>query len=273
MTTSGAVTEYAIPADDPFPGAITAGPDGNMWFTEPRISKVAKVTLSGHFTEYTIPDVPFPNSLPRDIVTGSDGNLWVTEELGHKVARLTPERRHITEYSVPSTERGPTHIAAGPDGNLWVTAGNKVLKLSTAGTYTEYPVSAIPPTYILDAVTAGPDGNMWLTANNEAVKIDGRPPVPGSKVVRMTMDGISTDYPAPDTDFGLQAIIRGLGRQPLGGRDAGQQSGSVYHLGHLHRIHLAHGCSLAKRRPGRAARPRSGARWQYLGYRGYQQTR
>ena len=34
MTPSGTLTEFPIPTANPGPGWITAGPDGNIWFTE-----------------------------------------------------------------------------------------------------------------------------------------------------------------------------------------------------------------------------------------------
>src|SRR5439155_548416 len=50
VTTSGVLTEYQVDTATSGPSAITAGPDGNLWFTEARANKVAKVTSSGGFT-------------------------------------------------------------------------------------------------------------------------------------------------------------------------------------------------------------------------------
>src|ERR1700681_2777349 len=71
----GDATEYPTPTGGT-PRGIAAGPDGNLWFTEENLNKVAKVTTSGVFTEYVIPTA---NSGPYDIATGPDGNLWFTE--------------------------------------------------------------------------------------------------------------------------------------------------------------------------------------------------
>jgi virginiamycin B lyase len=44
MTTTGAVTEFAIPTASSAPQAICAGPDGNLWFAENTGNKIARIT-------------------------------------------------------------------------------------------------------------------------------------------------------------------------------------------------------------------------------------
>jgi virginiamycin B lyase len=101
VTTSGSFTEYTIPTVPaspgeftPGPAGITAGPDGNLWFTDPFSNKVARVTTSGIFTEYSIPGTvqmspALPTSgYPASITAGPDGNIWFTEAWGNKVAKV-----------------------------------------------------------------------------------------------------------------------------------------------------------------------------------------
>lgn len=40
------VTEYTIPTLASTPTGITAGPDGNLWFTESAGNKIGKITTS-----------------------------------------------------------------------------------------------------------------------------------------------------------------------------------------------------------------------------------
>src|SRR2546427_391955 len=72
VTTSGVFTEYPIPY-----GCcavfITAGPDGNLWFTGGL--GITKVTTSGVFTGYPVPG----SRSALGITAGPDGNLWFTE--------------------------------------------------------------------------------------------------------------------------------------------------------------------------------------------------
>jgi virginiamycin B lyase len=85
MTTSGALTEFAIPTGASGPSAIAAGPDGNLWFTEYNANQVARITPGGVVTEFP---VPTPGSGPYGIARGGDGNLWFTEFTADKVARI-----------------------------------------------------------------------------------------------------------------------------------------------------------------------------------------
>jgi len=48
------VTEFSAgitPASSP--GAITAGPDGNLWFTEPGTNRIGRITPTGTVTEFS----------------------------------------------------------------------------------------------------------------------------------------------------------------------------------------------------------------------------
>jgi virginiamycin B lyase len=69
------------------PSGITAGPDGNLWFTEYRSFKIGRVTTSGGFREFSI---PMPFSYPSGITAGPDGNLWFTESNGNKIGYIRP---------------------------------------------------------------------------------------------------------------------------------------------------------------------------------------
>ncbi len=83
------INEYAVPTASSYLAGITAGPDGNLWFTEegPTANKIGKITTAGVVTEYTIPTA---GSQPLTIVAGPDGNLWFTEYAAGKIgSRIT----------------------------------------------------------------------------------------------------------------------------------------------------------------------------------------
>src|SRR5438552_18437025 len=73
--------EFPIPTIDAAPYGITAGPDGNIWFTE-YANKIGRITVGGSITEFPIPT---PSSFPPGITAGPDGNLWFTEQDGNKI--------------------------------------------------------------------------------------------------------------------------------------------------------------------------------------------
>ena len=65
---------------DPRNFNITAGPDGNLWFTDNRGNKIGEISpATGKVTEYKIPT---GGSYPIGIAAGPDGNLWFTERHG-----------------------------------------------------------------------------------------------------------------------------------------------------------------------------------------------
>src|SRR5213593_3045232 len=67
------ITEYPTPTANSNPVGITAGPDGNLWFTGGL--GITKVTTSGVFTGYPVPG----SRSALGITAGPDGNLWFTE--------------------------------------------------------------------------------------------------------------------------------------------------------------------------------------------------
>src|ERR1700693_1270861 len=77
------ITEFPVPAGH-YPIEITAGPDGNLWFTgEPNL--IGRMTVEGVVTEFPIPT---PNSGLAGIAAGPDGNLWFLEGSANKVGRI-----------------------------------------------------------------------------------------------------------------------------------------------------------------------------------------
>jgi len=44
FTTGGTITEFPIPTAKSGPNGITAGPDGNLWFTEEAGNKIGQIT-------------------------------------------------------------------------------------------------------------------------------------------------------------------------------------------------------------------------------------
>jgi streptogramin lyase len=80
---AGTVTEFPIPTRGT-PFDITAGPDGNLWFTD-GAGEIGRITPSGAITAFPVPDGAW------GITAGPDGNLWFTEEGGGKIGRITTQ--------------------------------------------------------------------------------------------------------------------------------------------------------------------------------------
>jgi virginiamycin B lyase len=197
----GFIEEFPLPPLAGIPYAIMAGPDGNLWFTDPadRIiwqfnPKTQEFTphgpLAGHpgpitvgpdgalwFTEGTAgvgrittagiinefgPPTP-GGSFADGITAGPDGDLWVTDGVTGTIWQINPTTGAPTPHGPPSDGSHPNAIAAGPDHNIWFATDLGVGRINpTTGVISpEYPL----PAQVADnlGITAGPDGNVWLT--------------------------------------------------------------------------------------------------------------
>ena len=132
----------------------TAGPDGNLWFTESRAYQVGEINPTTHAnSEFAVPCCYAGGA---GITAGPDGNVWFTWGF---LDRINPTTHVITEFN-PGEAWG---ISAGPDGNVWFTStGDYVgmINLTTDAISTFATPTADSETY---GITAGPDGNLWFT--------------------------------------------------------------------------------------------------------------
>ncbi len=182
------VEEFELPLPDSGQkGAfgITAGPEGNVWFTEEAGNRIGRITPSGTITEFPIPTA---NSQPVQIVTGSDGNLWFAEQDSLKIGRIT-QTGTITEFPLPSPDNEPRAIAAGPDGNIWFAMDNgDIGRITPTGVVTTCTTGISGD---IEGLTAGPDESMWFaefyegrigkitaTGTGLASSCTGGPPIP-----------------------------------------------------------------------------------------------
>ncbi len=69
------------------PNGITAGSDGNLWFTEGVGNAIARITPLGVITEFSAGITP--GAQPRRITSGLDGNLWFAEFGIDRIGRIT----------------------------------------------------------------------------------------------------------------------------------------------------------------------------------------
>ncbi len=183
IDTSGNITEYptginpnVFDPSDYAPGQITAGPDGNLWFTNPNTAEVGiffvgKVTTAGAMSIYDTDD------LPSGITTGPDGNLWAIES--SNVAKISTSGVE-TEYAL--TLQGFYGITTGPDGNVWFTEYGGVAYVTTAGVVNEFGQSLPQDEVYLPSIVSGPDGALWVAVG-----------ILGSDILRFTTNGQLTN--------------------------------------------------------------------------------
>jgi virginiamycin B lyase len=159
-----ALDEFPVPAGT-HPGGITTGPDGNLWFTEEGTNGIGRLTPSGAYTHFPLPN---PVSIPDQITPGPDGRLWFTESGGNRIGAITTTGA-ITEYNNGGIGVGasPSGITVGPDGALWYTsvATSSIRRVDTSGNFGSPAVAFNTPTGSSDPsdIEVGADGRLWFT--------------------------------------------------------------------------------------------------------------
>jgi virginiamycin B lyase len=215
MSPRGDVQEFALPQGSGVVENITAGPDGNIWFSESighgrqdfvGVDKIAKMTPSGHVTEFSL---PFPGQGPRDVTfkgvlglaPGSDGNVWFVEgtyPIAAIIGRITPAGQ-FTEFPVAGDSSSLEALTTGPDGNVWfIDVNGLVGRITPAGAIKLFQV-VDPRAVDSVAIGMGPDGNVWFSVQRD-------------KIVRITPSGVMTQFPLPHT-----GDVTGITAGPDGG--------------------------------------------------------
>ena len=163
-TAPNTITEFSAGISaGAYPFGITAGPDGNLWFTEysDRGNRIGRITPAGVVTEFNL-----PSSLaePTGITAGPDGNLWFIESsyngYNPKIGRINPVSGVVTEFSGVGG-LSSSCIAAGPDGNLWFGLFDSIASITPLGVVSYF--SLLHSFSPANCMTAGPDGNLWST--------------------------------------------------------------------------------------------------------------
>ena len=188
---TGAIDEISSTAANPFningfQSTITAGPNGNLWFTE----QGAIATLNpgtGSITQVTLP-TPNGTQVPFAITTGPDGNIWFVESdsassavgVIYTATLNGVAHTEVKEFAAPAGYH-LGGITAGPDNNIWVTlsstsgsAGqigfvNVNLTDPTQDTFgstipipTQGQAGGVLAVPNPAGIVAGPDGNLWF---------------------------------------------------------------------------------------------------------------
>jgi streptogramin lyase len=176
ITTVGAVTLFSEGISSTAGiQRITGGPDGNVWFTEAGLNRIASITPNGEISEFGANISPSAGLF--DIVTGSDGNLWFSESTTALIGRITPQGV-VTEFQTGlDPKNAPLVLTLGPDGNIWfgeqttsnstgaAQGHNRFGKITTSGVVTEY-FADLPGLAFPDSPTSiahGPGNTVWFT--------------------------------------------------------------------------------------------------------------
>ena len=182
ITTTGVVTYFEAGEGTGIfsPDSITAGPDGNLWFTNDGVNSIGTISTSGMSTCFTGTGI----NLPAGLASGPDGALWFTNYGNDSIGRITTNGV-ISSYTGPGIDN-PGGIAAGPDGAMWFTNrhNNSIGRISSTGAVTNFTGTGIDDPW---EITAGPDGNLWFTNNTG-------PSVGTASIGRITPAGVISTF-------------------------------------------------------------------------------
>lgn len=133
---SGNITEFPLPLANSFPSSITAGSDGNLWFTiigtNNGPSQIGVITTQGNIHEFT-----FPHSIFGSITRGPDGNLWFTAFQYSATGATTGKIESITtagklsDFPLPITSYVPTSITWSSYRIRWIIRQASAYPFST----------------------------------------------------------------------------------------------------------------------------------------------
>jgi streptogramin lyase len=184
-------TEYAL-AKESGPAGVTAGPDGNLWFTNYLTHKIVKMTPAGKIeAEYS----PAGPGADLHIVAGpgKESALWFTG--GEGIGKITTSGT-ITQYK---REHGLAGITVGPDGNLWFVESTgeteyKIVKMAPSGKIEgEYAIPLVEGEkyYFMGGITAGPEKEnaLWFTLRSFYSGF--------GRIGKITTSGTITEYSLP----------------------------------------------------------------------------
>ena len=129
------------------PQQITAGPSGQLGFTNPGASPeaIGRIDFGGNFeqTPFTTPPDPF------GIVFANDGAYWIAEFNADKLGRFTPDGVHTQPIDLGSKAQ-PRFLAKGANDTLWVgleenQSGDGKIARITGVTAPPPPTTTTPP--------------------------------------------------------------------------------------------------------------------------------
>lgn len=112
-------------------------------------------------------------------VLGPDDRVWFSESGTSKLGAVTTAGV-LTEYPMVPDSR-PNAIVVGPDGNIWTGGAGQILRVTTSGKFTSYPIAGAH----IGGMIVGPDNDLWFTDDGN------------DRVGFITTQGIVTSYAAP----------------------------------------------------------------------------
>jgi streptogramin lyase len=166
LAPGGELTTLASPGSQ-LAGAMVAGPEESIWYTETGEGMIGQITPAGkvvlHPSEPGEGANPLQFSGPYGIAVGPDGRIWFAEANAGAIGRLGINGE-IEQFAIPnhspanaSDRPEPHYLVAGPEGDMWFTdpGDDSIGRVTMAGEVTEYPIPSLTPVIPEEIVRMG----------------------------------------------------------------------------------------------------------------------
>jgi virginiamycin B lyase len=173
ISTDGSTTVEYLPPSATTLGAITAGPDHNLWFVEVSAGKIAKMVPGTRvITEYPLASGIVPSGSVA--IANSNGSVWFSyyNQLNQNGGIASISTSGVAQTAQSPNNASATAIAPGPDGNIWYATNSNpafIDSVTSAGTYVN-DINVGPIT--ITSLVTGPDKNIWFTdESNQSIDV------------------------------------------------------------------------------------------------------
>jgi virginiamycin B lyase len=221
--------EYAMAEPHDMPIAISAAPDGSIWFTidgaaaigRVRDGKLERLPKPGKSVEplglAAAPDggawygdiaaggvarmapsgevSSFPLDTPMvrlgRLAAAPDGSAWFAEATSYSITRLQDGK--LTRHVPDSVRGGPYGVAVAADGTVWATlqGANQLLRIAPGGAIEVFDVPR--PAVVPTDVAVAPDGVVWFVQFR------------GNRIGRLE-DGAFAEFQVAEENAGLSGL-------------------------------------------------------------------
>lgn len=215
------ITQYGQDPQDPVlvfsggaapgPLGITAGPDGNIWFTEFNNDYIGNINpTTGKITQNAIPS----GLLAVGIAPGPDGNLWFCASSTGQIGSISTSGGppHLYSGSIAAGQ----YLTIGADGALWFagsgSAMGRVEPVTAMPVVEAYPLTGTDPIPL--SLTLGSDASMrytWLAGIGRVTPtgaVSSIPPFPGNTPSSAVRANDGALWYTSETSTGVGQIIR-----------------------------------------------------------------
>ncbi len=186
------------------PFGITAGPDGNLWFCERAIGRIARITPLGVVTEFSTGIAA--GAQPIDITTGPDGNLWFAQSNALSIGQIT------TAGVVTMFSTGVSGISLGIAAAPTAIFGSPKPPDESAGLQPPEPSPSSPPASLPAQSPMASRRVRWQSVVHEANgnrigRITQPVTSPNSAQASRPVRTLNTSPPVPMAIFGSRSFL------------------------------------------------------------------